>query len=48
MLLEINVKLRWGHLDLTTQLSISDASVGLFGKSGAFFFTQLNQAATVS
>ena len=35
MLLEMNVKLRRGHLDLTTQLSISDASVGLFGKSGA-------------
>ena len=35
MLLEMNVKLRRGHLDLMTQLSISDASVGLFGKSGA-------------
>ena len=35
MLLEMSVKLRRGHLDLTTQLSISDASVGLFGKSGA-------------
>ena len=35
MLLEINVKLHRGHLDLTTQLSISDLSVGLFGKSGA-------------
>lgn len=35
MLLEMNVKLRRGHLDLTTQLSINDASVGLFGKSGA-------------
>jgi molybdate transport system ATP-binding protein len=35
MLLEINVKLQRGRLDLTTQLSISDLSVGLFGKSGA-------------
>ena len=35
MLLEMNVKLRRGHFDLTTQLSISDSSVGLFGKSGA-------------
>jgi len=35
MLLEMSVKLRRGHLDLATQLSMSDASVGLFGKSGA-------------
>jgi len=35
MLLEMSVKLRRGHLDLTTQLSINDSSVGLFGKSGA-------------
>ena len=35
MRLEMSVKLRRGHLDLTTQLSMSDASVGLFGKSGA-------------
>ena len=35
MLLEMNVKLRRGHFDLTTQLSISDSNVGLFGKSGA-------------
>ena len=35
MLLEMSVKLRRGHLDLITQLSMSDASVGLFGKSGA-------------
>jgi len=35
MLLEMSVKLRRGHLDLTTELSMSDASVGLFGKSGA-------------
>jgi molybdate transport system ATP-binding protein len=34
MVLEINVKLRRGHFDLTTQLSISDSSIGLFGKSG--------------
>jgi molybdate transport system ATP-binding protein len=35
MLLEMNVKLRRGHLDLTTQLSVNDTSIGLFGKSGA-------------
>ena len=35
MLLEMNVKLRRGHFDLTTRLSINDSSVGLFGKSGA-------------
>ena len=35
MLLEMNVKLRRGYFDLTTQLSINDVSVGLFGKSGA-------------
>jgi molybdate transport system ATP-binding protein len=35
MLLEMNVKLHRGHFDLTTRLSISDSSVGLFGKSGA-------------
>ena len=35
MLLDMNVKLRRGHFDLTTQLSVSDTSVGLFGKSGA-------------
>ena len=35
MLLEMNVKLRRGHFDLTTQLSISDSNVGLFCKSGA-------------
>jgi len=35
MLLEMNVKLCRGHLDLTAQLSINEASVGLFGKSGA-------------
>ena len=35
MLLEMSVKLRRGHLDLSTQLSISDTSIGLFGKSGA-------------
>ncbi len=28
MLLEMSVKLRRGHLDLTTQLSMSDSSVG--------------------
>ena len=35
MLLDMNVKLRRGHFDLTTQFSVSDISVGLFGKSGA-------------
>jgi len=35
MLLEMSVKMRRGHLDLTTQLSMNDSSVGLFGKSGA-------------
>lgn len=35
MLLEVNVKLRRGHFDLATQMSIDDASVGLLGKSGA-------------
>jgi len=35
MLLEMNVKLRRGHFDLTTQLSVGNSSVGLFGKSGA-------------
>jgi len=35
MLLEMNVKLRRGHFDLATKLSISELSSGLFGKSGA-------------
>lgn len=35
MLLEMNVKLRRGYFDLTTQLSVSDTSAGLFGRSGA-------------
>lgn len=35
MLLEINVKLRQGHIDLNTQLSLDGTSAGLFGKSGA-------------
>lgn len=35
MLLEMNVKLRRGHFDLTTQLSVGETSVGLFGQSGA-------------
>ena len=35
MLLEMNVKLRREHFNLSTQLSINAASVGLFGKSGA-------------
>ncbi|MFA5984604.1 MAG: ATP-binding cassette domain-containing protein [Methylococcaceae bacterium] len=35
MLLEINVKLRRGLFDLTTQFSVNGTSVGLYGKSGA-------------
>lgn len=35
MLLEMNVKLRRGHFDLSTQLLVSNHSVGLFGESGA-------------
>lgn len=35
MLLEMNVKLRRGHFNLSTCLSISDTSAGLFGRSGA-------------
>jgi molybdate transport system ATP-binding protein len=35
VLLEMNVKLLRGHFDLCTQLSVSDSSIGLFGKSGA-------------
>lgn len=35
MLLEMNVKLRRGHFDLTTSLAINDNSMGLLGKSGA-------------
>ncbi|MDD1621109.1 MAG: ATP-binding cassette domain-containing protein [Methylococcaceae bacterium] len=35
MLLEMNVKLRRGHFDLATQLSVNDTSIGLFGSSGA-------------
>ncbi|MEQ1622525.1 MAG: ATP-binding cassette domain-containing protein [Methylococcales bacterium] len=35
MLLEMNVKLRRGHFDLATQLSVDETSIGLFGKSGA-------------
>ncbi|MDD5578149.1 MAG: ATP-binding cassette domain-containing protein [Methylobacter sp.] len=31
----MNVKLRRGHFDLSTRLSVSDTSAGLFGKSGA-------------
>ena len=42
MLLDMNVKLRRGHFDLTTQLSVSATSVGLFGKSGAGKSTVLN------
>lgn len=41
MLLEMNVKLHRGHFDLTTRLSISDSSAGLFGKSGAGKITVL-------
>ena len=35
MLLEMNVKLRRGHFNLNTQLSINDTTTGLLGKSGA-------------
>ena len=35
MRLAMNVKLRRGHFDLNTELSVNNASVGLFGKSGA-------------
>ncbi len=35
MLLEMNVKLRRGHFDLSTELSVNSTSIGLFGKSGA-------------
>jgi molybdate transport system ATP-binding protein len=35
MLLEMNVTLRRGRFGLATQLSVNEASVGLFGKSGA-------------
>lgn len=35
MLLEMNVKLRRGNFDLNTNLSVNDASTGLFGKSGS-------------
>jgi molybdate transport system ATP-binding protein len=35
MQLEMNVKLRRGHLNLSTQLSVNSTSMGLFGKSGA-------------
>jgi len=35
MLLEMNVKLRRGHFDLSTRLSINDSNAGLYGKSGA-------------
>lgn len=47
MLLDMNVKLRRGHFDLMTQLSLSDTSVGLFGKSGAGKSTVLNLIAGV-
>jgi molybdate transport system ATP-binding protein len=42
MLLEMNVKLRRGHFDLVTQISVSDVSVGLLGESGAGKSTVLN------
>lgn len=35
MLLEMNVKMRRGHFNLSTQLSVDSNSMGLFGKSGA-------------
>lgn len=42
MLLEMNVKLRRGHFDLVTQITVSDVSVGLLGESGAGKSTVLN------
>lgn len=42
MLLDMNVKLRRGHFDLTTEISVDDFSVGLFGQSGAGKSTVLN------
>lgn len=47
MLLEMNVTLRRGHFNLTTQLSVNDASVGLFGQSGAGKSTVLGLIAGV-
>lgn len=47
MLLDMNVKLRRGHFDLTTQLSVNETSVGLYGKSGAGKSTILNLIAGV-
>lgn len=47
MLLDMNVKLRRGHFDLTTQISVNETSVGLFGKSGAGKSTVLNLIAGV-
>ena len=42
MLLDVNLKLRRGHFELATQLTIDHASVGLLGKSGAGKSTLLN------
>ncbi|TPQ24659.1 molybdenum ABC transporter ATP-binding protein [Methylomonas koyamae] len=42
MSLDVNVRLRRGHFELATQMSIDDASVGLLGKSGAGKSTLLN------
>jgi molybdate transport system ATP-binding protein len=47
MLLDMNVKLRRGHFDLTTQISVNETSVGLYGKSGAGKSTILNLIAGV-
>jgi molybdate transport system ATP-binding protein len=47
MLLDMNIKLRRGHFDLTTQISVAQNSVGLFGKSGAGKTTLLNLIAGV-
>lgn len=47
MRLEMNVKLRRGHFDLATQLSVSDTSIGLFGKTGAGKSTVLGLIAGV-
>lgn len=42
MLLEMNIRLKRGHFDLSPQISLDDTSVGLFGKAGAGKSTFLN------
>lgn len=45
MLLEMHVKLRRGHFDLSTQFQVSNDSVGLLGQSGAGKTTLLGMIA---